>query len=153
MAKNVKPIPDGYRAVTPGLAIDGAAQAIEFYKKAFGATDVHECMKGPDGKIMHAELKIGDSIIMVSEAFPQWGCEATRSRFYIYTDDCDALLARAAKAGAKPEQPATDQFWGDRMGSVRDAWGNVWSIATHKEDLTPEQIKQRGEEWMAAAAK
>lgn len=151
MPKKVKPVPDGYRTVTPSLIVKGAAKALEFYKKAFGITEIHECMKMPDGTIGHAEFKIGDSILMIAEEQPEW--KATQAKFYLYVEDCDAWLLRATKAGAKPEMPATDMFWGDRCGSIKDPWGNSWTIGTRKEDLTEEQIRQRGEEWMAAAAR
>ncbi len=151
MVKKVKPIPDGYSTVTPSLIVQGAAKAIEFYKKAFGATEVHECMKMPDGKVGHAELKIGNSVVMLADEMPEW--KATKAKFYLYVDDCDAWFTRATKAGAKSVMPVSDMFWGDRCGAVDDPWGNTWTVGTHKEDLTPEQIKQRGEEWMSAAAK
>lgn len=153
MPKKIKPVPEGYCTVTPALVVEGADKAMDFYKRAFGAVEAHECMRGPDGKVMHAELKIGNSIVMVSDAMPSFNCFATKSRFYLYVDDCDSFVARATKAGAKPEMPVSEMFWGDRCGAVADPWGNTWTVATHKEDLTPEQIKKRGQEWMTAAAR
>lgn len=146
-----KPIPDGFHTVTPYLTIRGAADAIEFYKAAFGATE-KDRMPGPDGRtLMHAEIVIGDSVIMMSDEFPDFGAlspshyQGTTASILLYVEDCDALFKRAIAAGAKELQPPTDMFWGDRMGQLLDPFGHKWSIGTHKLDLTPEE--------MAAAAK
>jgi uncharacterized glyoxalase superfamily protein PhnB len=128
-----------YGTLTPVLSLDGAERAIAFYKAAFGAEE-RARMPGPDGKIMHAELVIGGSVLMLSDALQQ---PASRSSFYLYVDDCDALYGRAVAAGATPTMPLADQFWGDRFGQVTDPFGNVWAIATHKEDVSPEEVQRR----------
>jgi PhnB protein len=143
----VSPIPDGYGTVTPTLTVQGAAQAIEFYKKAFDAQEIFR-FPSPDGKtIMHAEIKIGNSIIMLNDEFPQMNCRSpqsiggTGSSIFLYVNDADATFNKAVSAGAKSLVPLMDAFWGDRFGSIQDPYGHVWSIATHKKDMTPEEIK------------
>jgi uncharacterized glyoxalase superfamily protein PhnB len=149
--KKALPIPKGYHTITPALVIRGAADAIEFYKKAFGAKQRGGAMSGPDGKVMHAEIQIGDAVIMVADEFPAMGSKSpqslggTGSSLLIYTRDCDALFARATAAGAKVTMPLADQFWGDRYGRVEDPFGHQWEIATHKEDLTPKEMRKRAE--------
>lgn len=143
MAK-VKAVPDGYHTVTPFLSVTGASDAIAFYKKAFGAEERNRA-PGPDGKIMHAEIKIGDSIVMVADAMMG---PPTTSGIHLYVDDVDAAWARATAAGASVMMPLADQFWGDRYGVLTDKWGNRWSLASHKEDLSPEQMRKRTEEAM-----
>jgi PhnB protein len=149
----VKAIPDGYYSLTPYLVIKGAADALEFYKKAFGATEVVR-MPGPGGRIMHAEVKIGNSMLMLSDENPERGAfsPATTGRatssIMFYTDDVDAVFKRAVGAGAKSDQPPTDMFWGDRMANITDPFGHMWGIATHKEDVSPEEMQRR----MAAMA-
>jgi PhnB protein len=149
----VKPIPDGYHTVTPYLIVKGAAQAIEFYKKAFGAEEVMR-MPGPGGSIVHAEVKIGDSHIMMGDENPQWGAVSPKTLggtpfgLCLYVKDVDALFKQAIAAGATEMHPVKDQFYGDRSGTVSDPFGHKWTIATHKEDLTPEQIGQRFQEFM-----
>jgi PhnB protein len=144
----VKPIPAGYHSVTPYLILADAAGAIDFYKKAFGATEVLR-LEGPGGMITHAEVKIGDSVVMMSNEHPDMGFRGPQSyggtpvSLLIYTEDCDAMFAQAIAAGAKEMKPVQDQFYGDRSGTVTDPYGHVWSIATHKEDLTQEQINER----------
>ena len=140
----VKPVPEGYHTVTPFLNVDGASDALAFYKKAFGAEERFR-MPGPNGKIMHSEIKIGDSIVMVSDAMMN---PPTQSSIHLYVPDADAIWTRAVAAGAKVEQPLVDQFWGDRWGVLSDKWGNRWGIATHKEDVSPEEMQKRGEEAM-----
>ena len=140
----VKPIPEGYHSVTPFLSIQGAADAIEFYKRAFGAVERGR-MPGPKGSIMHAELKIGDSVIMLADATMN---PPTKASLHIYVNDADAAWQKALAAGAKVEMPLEDQFWGDRYGVLADKWGNRWSIATHTEDLSPEQMEKRAAEAM-----
>src|SRR5437867_5578197 len=148
MAKAVKPIPDGFHTVTPALTVRGAAQAIEFYKKAFGAEEV-ERITGPDGRVAHAEIRIGDSILMLGDEAPQWGSlspqslNGTPTSFYLYVKDVDAAFKRAVDAGAQVKMPVDNMFWGDRHGSVADPFGHVWSIATRKEDLTSAEIEKR----------
>lgn len=142
----VKPIPDGYHTLTPFLTVRDAARAIEFYKAAFGAQE-RGVMKGPDGKIMHAELKIGDSIIMLSDEWPEYGALSPLSTggagmgLHIYIDGVDAAFDRAVKAGAEVEMPVMDQFWGDRYGKLKDPFGHRWSIATHTKDLSMDEMK------------
>lgn len=150
----VKPIPDGYHSVTPTLTIKGASDAIEFYKKAFGAKELYRYL-GPDCKsIMHAEIKIGDSIIMINDENPQMGCLSPQSvggagsGIFLYVQNADDVWNKAISAGAKPQVPMMDAFWGDRFGSIIDPFGHVWSISTHKKDLTPDELKKTGEEFM-----
>ena len=151
----VKPIPEGYHTVTPYLAVDDASAAIEFYKRAFGATE-RTRMPGPDGKVAHAELEIGDSLIMLSDPFPQSAAKppkelgGTTGGVFLYVEDVDAAFQQAIDAGATVEMPLDDMFWGDRFGSLMDPFGHHWSLATHKEDLTEEEIAERGQAAMAA---
>jgi PhnB protein len=154
MAKAKSPVPEGFHTVTVQLTLDNAAEAIEWYKTGLGAEELSR-HKGPDGKIMHAELRIGDSKLMVNDAMmggkgPK-ACGGSPASFWIYVDDCDALFNRAVAAGAVVARGAMgqiqDQFWGDRTGTVTDPAGYTWTIATHKEDLTPQEMQQRQEEW------
>ena len=153
----VKPIPDGYNTVTPYLAIDGAAEAIAFYTQAFGAKERGR-MDGPDGKIAHAELQIGDSVVMLSDPFPGASTKApaelggTTASVMLYVEDVDAVVEQAVKAGATLEREVEDQFWGDRFGSIVDPYGHSWSIATHVEDVPPEEMEKRAQAAMAAMA-
>ena len=147
----VLPIPAGYHAITPYLSIRGAADAIEFYKRAFGAKEL-ERMPGPDGQsIMHAELKIGDSIVFLADEFPDMGSRApeslggTTGTLHVYVKDVDAAFARAVAAGAQVRMPLADMFWGDRYAKVADPFGHEWGLGTHKEDLTPKEIAKRAE--------
>jgi PhnB protein len=140
----VKAIPDGYHALTPFLTLKDAARAIEFYKQAFGAEERMR-MPGPGGVVMHAELKIGDSVLMLSESVQD---PPTVGGVFMYVNDVDAVFARAVKAGAIVKTPVADMFWGDRFGRVTDAWGISWAIATHKEDVSPAEMDKR----MKAAA-
>jgi PhnB protein len=140
----VKAIPDGYRTVTPFLSVNGASEAIDFYKKAFGAEE-RSRMPGPDGKLLHAELKIGDSLVMLSDAM--MGHPLTAG-IHLYVADADAAWARATGAGATVLMPIADMFWGDRYGVLADKWGNKWSIATHKEDFSPAEMGKRAAEAM-----
>jgi len=151
---SVKPIPDGYHSITPYLTVRDAARAIEFYKQAFGAKE-RGLMKGPDGKVMHAELMIGDSIIMLADEFPEFGSLSPESTggagmgLHIYLDGVDAAFDQAVKAGAQVEMPVMDQFWGDRYGKLKDPFGHKWSIATHTKDLSMDEMKQGMDEAMA----
>ena len=151
----VKPIPDGFHTLTPYLSIRGAAQAIEFYKQAFGATERFR-MPGPDGKtIGHAELVIGDSIVMLADEFPEYGnsspltLKGTTVNFALYVVDADASFKRAVNAGATVVRPIADQFYGDRAGCVQDPFGHRWTLMTHKEDLTPAELDKRYKETCA----
>ena len=151
----VKPIPDGYRTVTPYLVVENAAAAIEHYEKAFGAK-VRGRMEAPGGKIGHAELEIGDSLVMLSDPFPQRSTRppnelgGTSTSVFMYVEDVDAVVERAIDAGATVTMEVADQFWGDRFGSVQDPFGHVWSIATHVKDVPPEEMAERAKEAMAA---
>ena len=142
----VSPIPSGYHSVTPYLVLDGAAKAIEFYKQAFDADELLR-MPGPDGKVAHAEIKIGDSPVMMADASDEFrGPRAfggTPVSLMIYTSDADAMFKRAIAAGAKQLKPVENQFYGDRTGVLEDPFGHVWSIATHVEDVSDEEIRRR----------
>jgi PhnB protein len=145
----VKPIPVGYTSITPYLVMKGAAQAIEFYKKAFGAVEVGR-MAGPDGKIGHADIMIGNAHVMLADEQPQVGAvapapNAHSTSIHLYVEDVDAVFARALALGAKACRPVSDQFYGDRSGVLTDPFGHVWGIATHKEDLTLEEIGRRAQ--------
>jgi uncharacterized glyoxalase superfamily protein PhnB len=137
---NVKPVPDGYATVTPFLNIKGAAEAIEFYKKAFGAEQRGPIAPGPNNTVMHAEIRIGNGVIMVADAVQN---PPTQSSLHLYVEDADAWWSRAIKAGAQVSMPIADMFWGDRYGVVTDKWGNRWGIATHKEDVSPAEMEKR----------
>jgi PhnB protein len=144
-----KPIPEGFNTLTPYLTVKDAPRAIEFYKQAFGA-EVRGIHYAPDGKIMNADLKISDSILLLAEEFPEMGAKSPLSlggspvTIHIYIEDVDKLFNQAVAAGAKPVMPVMDMFWGDRYGHLADPFGHKWSIATHKEDLTPAEIEKRG---------
>ena len=158
MTKAKRAVPDGYHTVTAALALDDAAATIEWYKKAFGAEEISRSL-GPDGKVMHAEIRIGDSRIMVNDAI--MGMKGPKdyggspASLWLYVEDCDALFNRAVAAGAQVMMAPGDMFWGDRFGGVIDPAGYRWSLATHKEDLTPEEVQERQAVWakeMAAQA-
>jgi PhnB protein len=153
----VKPIPEGYHTLSPSLSVDNAAEAIEFYKRAFGATERGR-MHGPDGKIAHAELQIGDSVLMLADPFPQATTKppkeigGTAVTLFLYVEDVDAVFKQAIDAGATSAMAVDDMFWGDRFGSVTDPYGHSWAIATHIEDVPPEEMEERGRVAMAAMA-
>ena len=144
----VKPIPDGYHTATPYLIVGGAAQAIDFYKRAFGATEQFR-MPGPGGRVAHAEIKIGDSVIMLADEVREMGYRSPRSlggsavSLLLYVDDVDTVFKRALDAGATVQRPVANQFYGDRSGTLEDPCGHVWTIATHVEDVAPEEMKKR----------
>jgi PhnB protein len=148
MTSSVRPIPEGYHSVTPYLAVDGAARAIEFYKQAFGATEVMR-MAAPGGKIGHAEIRIGDSRIMLADEYPDMGFRSPKAYggspvgLHLYVEDVDAVARQAVAAGAREVRPVKDQFYGDRTGSFEDPFGHVWHIATRKEELSPDELKRR----------
>jgi PhnB protein len=154
MSDKVSYIPEGFHSVTPYLCVSDAARAIEFYKEAFGATEIMR-MEAPDGRIGHAEVKIGGSIVMLADEFPEISFRSPQSvggvsaHFMVYDEDVDARVERAVAAGAKLTRPVADQFYGDRTGGVEDPFGHHWYIATHIEDLTPEEIKRRGDAELA----
>lgn len=149
-------IPKGYNTVTPYLVIKGAAKAIEYYKSVFGAT-VAVRMDGPNGSVGHAELQIGDSRIMLADENPAMGNRSAESigaspvSLYVYLPDCDTVVAKAAAEGAKILKPVADQFYGDRSGFIQDPFGHLWGIATHKEDVSDEEMKKRMQKMMHAA--
>jgi PhnB protein len=148
-----KPIPDGYHSVTPYLIVKGAADAMEFYKKAFNACEVMR-LEGPDGKVGHAEIQIGDSRVMLAEEHPQMKALAPRSpgssgvAICLYVENVDEVVSQATRAGAKIQRPLQNQFYGDRSATLEDPFGHVWTVATHIEDVPPEEIKRRMEEMM-----
>ncbi|MBD3160666.1 MAG: VOC family protein [Candidatus Eisenbacteria bacterium] len=148
-----KPIPDGYHTATPYLIVKGGADAIEFYRNAFGAEEVMR-MNGPGGAVMHAEIKIGDSPIMLADEMPDCDWKGPQSlggtpvSLMLYVEDVDARYKKAIQAGAKELRPVKDQFYGDRAGTLADPFGHVWTIATHKEDVPGEEINRRFEEMM-----
>jgi PhnB protein len=146
MATQVKPIPEGFHSLTPYLVADGAEKVIRFIKDAFGAQAVFEPMTRPDGKIMHAEFKVGDSIVMISDSSER--AKATSSTLYVYVPNIDAVFQKAVKAGGVSEMEPANQFYGDRSGSVKDPAGNRWYIATHVEDVAPAELKKRAVEYM-----
>ena len=148
MTSKTKAIPEGFHSVTPYLCVKDAARALEFYKKAFGATELMR-MADPSGRIGHAEIKIGDSIIMLADEFPEMGFRSPQSLggspvvIHLYVEDVDATVDQAVAAGAKLTREVKDQFYGDRSGGVEDVFGHVWYVSTHKEDVAPEEIRQR----------
>jgi PhnB protein len=150
-----KPIPEGYHTVTPYLAVEDAARAIDYYTKAFGAKERGR-MDAPDGKIAHAELEIGDSLVMLSDPFPQASTRppkelgGTSVSVFLYVEDVDAVVKKAVDSGATITMEVADQFWGDRFGSITDPFGHSWSIATHVEDVPPEEMAERARKAMAA---
>jgi PhnB protein len=153
-----KPIPDGYHTATPHITVKGAEKALEFYKSAFGAQEIVR-MPGPGGQgIMHAEIKIGNSIVMLNDEFPGMGESSPLSlgghtaSIFLYVEDVDSVYGKALAAGGTGRVPVTDMFWGDRMGRVVDPFGHEWAIATHKEDVSPEEIGKRAQAFMAKMA-
>ena len=148
MTSKVQPIPEGYHTATPYLIVSGAARAIEFYKKAFGATELFR-MAQPDGRIGHAEIKIGNSPIMLADEFPEMGARSPQSlggsavSILLYVEDVDAFFHRATAAGATVRRPLADQFYGDRSCTLTDPFGHVWTFATHTEDVSPEEMQRR----------
>jgi PhnB protein len=153
----VKAIPDGYHSVTPYLMMDGAAAAIAFYQEVFGATELFR-MNDPKGHVSHAEIRIGDSVVMLADTHPGTPCSGPRSLggstvgLMIYLDNVDTVFARALRAGGKSLRPLTNQFYGDRSGTLEDPFGHVWTIATHIEDVPPEEIERRLAAMSSAAA-
>lgn len=153
----VKPIPEGYHSVTPYLIIKGAAAAIDYYKKVFGATERMR-MDGPGGTIGHAELVIGNSTIMLADEHPAMGYRSPKTlggtpvSLVLYVEEVDTVFKRAVDAGAKAQRPVENQFYGDRMGTLEDPFGHVWSVATHVEDVPPEEMGRRAQEAMKQQA-
>lgn len=145
----VRAIPEGLRTVTPQMTIDGCAEAIEFYKKAFGAIEQGRAIDPSGKKVWHAQIRIGDSAVFVNDAFPEMGPVPGPTTLWIYTDNVDGAFKRAVDAGAEVKMPLADMFWGDRMGTVVDRWGHRWNLAQRVKDMTPEDMRRAGE---AAAA-
>jgi PhnB protein len=150
-------IPAGFHTATPVLTVRDGASVLDFYKRAFGAQEIMR-MPGPDGSLMHAEIKIGDSVLMVSDEQPNMGCRAPvsvggcTSYVYLYVQDVDAVFKKAVEAGAKVIMPPTDMFWGDRFGQVEDPAGQRWGLATHKEDVSPDEMAKRQQQFFASMA-
>ena len=157
MPNPVRAIPEGYHSISPSLTCKDAARAIDFYKKVLGATEIMR-MPGPGGIIMHAELRIGDSVIFLNDEIPGMAAAPSGSSInpvylFLYTEDVDSVFNRALAAGSKMTMPVTNQFWGDRYGKFNDPFGHSWGVATHVEDVAPEEMKRRSEEWTAKMAK
>jgi PhnB protein len=150
MANKVKPIPEGYYSITPYLVIKGAAAAIDFYKQAFGATEIMR-MPQPDGRVGHAELKFGNSIVMMADEYPEMQVVGPKTLgntsvgLLLYLDDVDKAVERAVSLGATIKKPIADQFYGDRTGTIEDPFGHKWTLAVHIEDVTPEEMQRRME--------
>jgi PhnB protein len=148
----VKPIPDGYHSVTPYLIVKGAAKALDYYKQALGATELFR-VDGPGGTVGHADIKIGDSIVMLADEFPQMGFRGPEALggspvgLMIYVPDVDTQFAQALAAGGTMVKPLQNQFYGDRSGTIRDPFGHLWTISTHVEDVSPEEVARRAAEW------
>jgi len=146
----IEKIPKDYHSITPVLIVNNGDEAIEFYKKGFGVKERYR-MKGPDGRVAHAELKLGDSVFMLSDEYPEMECHSPKTiggspvSMYVYVDDVDSVFNKAISAGAKALDPVKDQFWGDRHGRLEDPFGHLWSIATHKKDLSEEEMKKAAE--------
>jgi uncharacterized glyoxalase superfamily protein PhnB len=159
MATQARPIPAGFHTVTPTLTVREADKAIEFYKRAFGAEERMRFLGPDDTSIMHAEIKVGDSIIMLGEERTDMGCRGPQSlggtpvSLYLYVEDVDRAFSRAVSAGARADMPVADMFWGDRCGQLTDPFGHKWSLATHKEDLSQEEIRKRSVAFFAQMAK
>lgn len=151
-----QPIPEGFHTVTPHLVVKGAARAIEFYESAFGAEKLFTNCMDETGQVLHGRIRIGDSIVMLNDEFPEHGClapaEGSRPAVtvHLYVEDCDALYARSVAAGAETVMPPTDMFWGDRYAQVKDPFGHVWSIATCVEELCPEELEERAKKTFVA---
>jgi len=152
-AKGVQPIPEGYHTITPTCVVNDAASAIDFYKRAFGAEEMGRMTEPEGGRIVHAELRIGDSRFFLCDEIPGMGLRSPASLggspcgFYLYVEDVDRAFRKAVTAGARIKQPVTDMFWGDRTGSVTDPFGCQWDLATRKEEVPPDEIRRRGEEF------
>jgi len=151
MTNTVEPVPEGYHTLTPYLTIRNAAAALDFYKRAFGAEETFR-VASPDGKIGHAEIRIGDSAIMLSDEFPEMGAQGPETiggspvMLHLYVENVDALVERAVQAGGKLERPVANQFYGDRGGMITDPFGHKWWIATHVEDVPPDELERRSKE-------
>jgi PhnB protein len=153
---SVKAVPAGHHTVTPYLAVNDGMKALEFYKKAYGATELFH-LEMPDGRLGHAEIRIGDSVIMLADEFPEHGGTSPRTlggspvNIHLYVEDVDAFVKKAVSAGAKEKKPVMDQFYGDRSGQLEDPYGHLWWVATHKEDVSPDDMQQRVKAMFAEA--
>jgi PhnB protein len=155
----VRAVPDGYSTVTPYLVIKGAAGALDWYRRAFGAQELARA-PGPDGRIMHAEMRVGETVVMMCDEFPEMSSNwrspltigGTTVALWVYVEDCDSLHQKAVDAGANNESAPADMFWGDRLGRLTDPFGHSWMIATHKEDVPPEEMDRRQKEYMTKMA-
>jgi len=157
MSNPVRAIPEGYHSISPSLTCKDAARAIEFYKSVFGATEIMR-MPGPQGLIMHAEIRIGDSVVFINDEIPGMavapsGTSINPVYLFLYTEDVDAVFSRAVAANCKVTMPVADQFWGDRYGKFNDPFGHTWGVATHVEDVAPAEMERRQAEWAASMAK
>lgn len=156
MPSNVKPVPDGHRTVTPYLAIKDAARALEFYERGFGATETYR-LTLPDGRVGHAEMRLGDSVVMLADEFPEFGGKAPTTlggspvSIHLYVEDVDGFFKRALAAGARELKPVADMFYGDRSGQLQDPFGHLWWVATHKEDVPPDELQKRAHAMFARA--
>lgn len=148
MAK-VRAVPEGMHTITPVITVEGCADALEFWKKAFGAQEMSRAMDPSGKKIMHAAVRIGDSTFFCNDTFPDMGGVAHPAQLWLYVEDVDAVFKRATEAGCKSLMPLADMFWGDRFGKVTDRWGNEWSLAQHIKDMTPAEMKKAQDEAMA----
>ena len=155
MDSKVKPIPEGHHTVTPYLAVKNAAKALDFYQRGFGATEIYR-LTLPDGRVGHAEIRIGDSIVMLADEFPEYGGKAPETlggspvNIHLYVEDVDTFFKRAVAAGAREVKPVRDQFYGDRSGQLQDPAGHLWWVATHKEDVPPDEMEERAKQAMAS---
>lgn len=149
---SVNPIPKGYSTITAQLSIEGAAAAIAFYEKAFGAEVVDKAIDPSGKKVWHCSMRLGTSMLMVNDTFPEMGAGQSQSSMWLYVQDCDAAFKRAVDAGATVGMPPADMFWGDRMAQVKDPFGQKWTLATHIKDMTPEEMKKAEQEFVAAQA-
>jgi len=150
---NVKPVPQGMHTVTPALTVEGCAEAIETWKKAFGAEEVNRAVDPSGKKVWHAALRIGDSTIFCNDVFPEMPAVPQKARLWLYVDSVDNAFKRASGAGLKVAMPPGDMFWGDRIAEVHDRWGNQWVLATHVKDLTPAEMKKAQDEFVAKTKK
>ena len=152
MAK-VRPIPEGMHSLTPALILDGAAEAIDFFRRAFGAEEMTRAPDPSGKKVWHAALRIGDSVLFLSDTSPDMAPKPVTARLWVYTDGVDAAFKRATAAGAQVKMPPADMFWGDRMAEVTDRWGNSWILAQHMRDMTPEEMKKAQDAFVASMKK
>jgi PhnB protein len=158
MKRSTRPIPTGFHTITPHLVVKNCANAIDFYKRALGAKEINR-MPGPDGRLVHAEIQLGDSRIFLSDEFPEMGSKSPQTlngspvNLFLYVEDVDSFFKTATEAGGTGVEKPTDMFWGDRWATVKDPYGHVWQIATHIEDVTPQEMERRSAEFFAAQSR